>query len=194
MVGDCLVVEPVADTQGPCCGVCTRYLTGDDGLHRGESCGYIDCGLRLGVLEALGIDPDPELRRNYGWKVSGSPFSMLVKLNKRFKCQVMHLNGEEGDDWAVARAPKIKVRHAQTLQTLMALRSIRVRTSTSDVWLLEQLRMFQHDVVLRLSSVHTTQSRRVLPVSSWWGDKITRWDVEDVFATLSRVRGIEVAS
>lgn len=178
VAGDCLVVEPVADVYGSSCKVCNKYHIGVDGLYRGESCGCLDCGLRLEVLEVLGISPDASWLQNYGWRASGSPFSTFVELNKRFKCQVYRLEGGEGDGWVAARVPLIRVEHARMFQTLMTLRSI--RTLNSNIWLLNQLYSFPRGVSLRRFEVTTARGNMVVPQ-----------DVEELIEILSRVSRVE---
>lgn len=185
VVGDCLVVEPVADVRTSLCDVCDKYFVGDDGLYRGEVCGHTQCGLGLGVLEALGVGPDPIGFQNYGWRVPGSPFSMFVKLNKRFKCQVYNLEGEEGDDWTVARVPLIRAGHARVLQTLMFLRSVGASGSSTpgDWWFEHQIRSPSHGVTLRCFKAHNV-----------WYDTIARRELDEVTEILMRAHRVEVAS
>ncbi len=180
VVEDCLVVEPVADVYGSACKICNKYSIGADGLYRGDTCGHLDCGLRFGVLEALGISPDAPWLPNYGWRVSGTPFSVFVKLNRVFRCQVYRLEGEDGDGWAAACVPLIRTEHARMFQTLMALRSI--HTLNSNMWLLNQLYSFPHGVALRRSEVNNARGNMVVPQ-----------DVEEVAEILSRVSRVEVA-
>ncbi len=185
MVGDVLVVEPVVYVQASFCDVYDKYLVGDDGLYREESCGHTQCGLGLGVLSALGVGPDPVGFQNYGWRVSGSPFSMFVKLNKHFKCQVFCLEGEEGDDWTVARVPQIRAGHARVLQTLMFLRSVGASgpSTPGDWWFEHQIRSPSHGVTLRCFKAHNV-----------WYDTIARRELDEVTEILMRAHRVEVAS
>ncbi len=187
VVGDLLVVEPVVCIRGYTCPRHGLYDVGTTNqyMERLKDCESPQCTLRLGVMEALGIDPDLVGWRDYGWRVSGSPSELLGRLRKSHVCRVDNIDDDEGADWALNKMPMIRKGHHHVIHTLMPL--VRMWSPYS-LWDERQI-----DTVRRDRFVCYGVSLQCYDgVGREW-DQVKLRHVDEVFEALVAVRGIEVA-
>lgn len=188
VVSGLLVVEPVVCIRGYACPRHGLYDVGtaNQYIERLKDCESPQCTLRLGVLEALGIDPDLVGWRDYGWRVSGSPSDLLERLRKNHVCRVDNINRDEGADWALNKLPLIRKGHHHVIHTLTSLVKGWLRHSS---WAESRL-----DTVRRDRFVCYGVSLQCYDEVGRECDKVELRHVDEVLEALMDVRGIEVAS
>lgn len=187
VVGDLLVVEPVVCVLGYGCPVHGKCDVGTVNKYRErlKDCESPQCTLRLGVMEAIGIDPDLVGWMDYGWRVTGSPSELLERLEEGHQCRVDNINHDEGADWALNKLPLIRKGHHHVIHTLMPL--VRMWSPYS-LWDERQI-----DTVRRDRFVRYGVSLQCYDEVGRERDQVELRHVDEVFEALVAVRGIEVA-
>lgn len=188
VVGDLLVVEPVVCIFGEDCPVHGECDVGTVNQYRErlKDCESPRCTLRLGVMEALGIDPDLVGWMDYGWRVSGSPSELLERLKKGHQCRVDNINHDEGADWAQNKLSLIRAGHHHVIHTLMPLVDGQLHHRS---WAERRL-----DTVRRDRFVRYGVSLQCYDGIGRERDQVELRHVDAVFEALVDVRKIEVAS
>ncbi len=185
--GDLLVVEPVVCILGEDCPVHGECDVGTVNQYRErlKDCESPQCTLRLGVMEALGIDPDLVGWMDYGWRVTGSPSELLERLEEGHQCRVDNINHDEGADWALNKLPMIRKGHHHVIHTLMPLVKGR---SHHRSWAEKRLNTVRRDRFVRYGV-----SLQCYDGVGRERDQVELRHVDEVFKALVAVRRIEVA-